>query len=129
MEKTMVRPYVKIFIMSIFMHDPRGPSLCCWCGGYYPTWEMVALNVITWLACVVIELSTIIKIHKYRRLHEGHNFISMAMEVHNAPKRDMDSFIKDMPIFSTIDDQKVIYLYIFAFNFSSHMLVLLFNVL
>jgi hypothetical protein len=90
---------------------------------------MVTSSVITWLTCVAIELNAIIKIHKYRRLREGHNFIPMAMEVHNTPKHDMDSFIRDMPIFSTIDDQKVIYLYIFAFNFSSNMLVSLFNVL
>jgi hypothetical protein len=42
-----------------------------------------------------MEFSTIVKIHKYKALHEGHDFILMAMEVHNTPKRDMDHFIKE----------------------------------
>jgi presenilin-like A22 family membrane protease len=47
------------------------------------TWEMVASSVISWLVGVAVELSAIVKIHKYRRLYEGHHFISMAMEVHD----------------------------------------------
>jgi len=46
----------------------------------------------------------------------------MVMEMHNVPGHDMDRFIMEMPIFSMIDDRKVIYLYFFAFNFSSNML-------
>jgi hypothetical protein len=42
-----------------------------------------------------MKLSAITKIHKYKRFHEGHHFIPMAMEVHNAPKHDMDHFIKE----------------------------------
>ncbi len=41
-----------------------------------------------------MELNIITKIHKYWRLHEGHHFISIAMEVHNAPERDMDHVIR-----------------------------------
>jgi hypothetical protein len=41
-----------------------------------------------------MELSAIARIHKYKRLHEGHHFVPMAMEVHNAHGRDMDHFIK-----------------------------------
>ncbi len=59
-----------------------------------PTWETVALSVISQPAGVIVELSTIIKIRKYRGLHEGHHFIPMAMEVHNAPGHDMDCFIR-----------------------------------
>jgi hypothetical protein len=44
---------------------------------------------------VIAELSAIAKIYKYRRLHEGHHFIPMAMEVHGAFGRDMDRFIKE----------------------------------
>jgi hypothetical protein len=40
------------------------------------------LSVISRPTSVVVEFSVIIKICKYRRLHEGHHFISMAMEVH-----------------------------------------------
>jgi len=61
----------------------------------HPTQEMVALNVINQLTNIVAKLSAIIKIHKYKRLHEGHYFILMPMEVHNELKCDMDSFIRD----------------------------------
>jgi hypothetical protein len=50
-----------------------------------PTWETVALNVISQLTSAVTELSTIVKIHDYKGLHEGHHFIPMAMKMHNAP--------------------------------------------
>ncbi len=39
--------------------------------------------------------NTITNIHKYRGFHEGHQFILMAMEVHNALGHDMDRFIKE----------------------------------
>jgi hypothetical protein len=42
-----------------------------------------------------MKLSPITKIRKYRRLHERHHFIPMAMEVHNAPGCDIDCFIKE----------------------------------
>jgi hypothetical protein len=41
-----------------------------------------------------VKLNTIVKIHKYKGLHEGHHFIPMAMEVHHAPEHDMDHFIR-----------------------------------
>jgi hypothetical protein len=41
------------------------------------------------------ELSTIAKIHKYKGLHEKHNFILMAMEVHGTPRCDMDPFVRE----------------------------------
>jgi hypothetical protein len=53
---------------------------------------MVAFSVISRPTGAVVELSTIAKIRKYKRFHEGHHFIPMAMEVHDAPKRDMDRF-------------------------------------
>ncbi len=59
------------------------------------TWEMVAMNVINWPTNVVMKFSTIIKFHKYKRLHEGHHFIPMAMEVHGAFECDMDRFIRE----------------------------------
>jgi hypothetical protein len=42
-----------------------------------------------------VELNAIVNIHKYKGLHEGHHFISMAMEVHDAFECDMDHFIKE----------------------------------
>ncbi len=50
-------------------------------------------SVISSLVCAVAKLSAIVKICKYRSFHERHDFIPMAMEVHGAPKRDMDHFI------------------------------------
>jgi hypothetical protein len=52
-------------------------------------------NVINQLVGVVVELSAIAKICKYRGLHETHHFIPMAMDVHDTPKHDMDYFIKE----------------------------------
>jgi hypothetical protein len=59
-----------------------------------PTQETMVLNVITQPTCVVIELSVIIKVCKYKRFHKGHHFISMAMEVHDTPMCDMNHFIR-----------------------------------
>jgi hypothetical protein len=58
-------------------------------------WEMVVSNVISRLVGAVVELNTIVKIHKYRMFHEGHHFIPMAMEVHGTPVCDMDNFIRE----------------------------------
>jgi hypothetical protein len=56
---------------------------------------MVASNVISQLVSVTMKLSAIVKIHKYRGLHEGHHFILMTMEMHGTPGHDMDRFIMD----------------------------------
>jgi len=45
------------------------------------------------------KLSIIVKIRKYKRLHERHHFIPMAMDVHNTSKRDMDHFIECAHLF------------------------------
>jgi hypothetical protein len=57
--------------------------------------ETMALSVINQLVVVIAKFNAIVKIHKYRGFHEGHHFILMAMEVHGAPRRDMDHFIKE----------------------------------
>jgi len=44
-----------------------------------PMWEM-ASSVISRPTIAVVKLSAIIKIRKYKRFHEGHHFISMAMD-------------------------------------------------
>jgi len=44
---------------------------------------------------LVAKVNAIAKICKYKGLHEGHHFISMAMKVHNAPECDMDCFINE----------------------------------
>jgi hypothetical protein len=60
-----------------------------------PMQEMVALSVINGLVSVVTKLSAIAKIREYKRFHEGHQFIPMAMEVHGTPERNKDHFIKE----------------------------------
>jgi hypothetical protein len=60
-----------------------------------PTREMMISNVINWSTSAATKLSAIATIHKYKRFHEGHHFILMAMEVHNALGCDMDCFIKE----------------------------------
>jgi len=53
------------------------------------------MNAISQSIGVIAEVSAIAKIRKYKRLLEGHHFILMAMEVHSAPERDMDCFIRE----------------------------------
>jgi presenilin-like A22 family membrane protease len=60
-----------------------------------PTRGTMALIVIGRPACAIVELNAIIKIYKYIGLYEGHHFIPMVMEVHNAPECDMDRFFKE----------------------------------
>ncbi len=60
-----------------------------------PTRKMTVSNVISWPVGAIVELNTIAQIRKYRGLREGHHFISMAMEVHDALEHDMDRFIKE----------------------------------
>jgi len=50
----------------------------------------MAMDVISRRIGVITELSAIVKIRKYKRLHEGHDFIPMVMEVHGTPERDMN---------------------------------------
>ncbi len=57
--------------------------------------EMVASNVISQTASAVAKLSTIAKIYKYKKFHEGHHFILMAMEVQGAPRHYMNHFFKE----------------------------------
>jgi hypothetical protein len=74
-----------------------------------------------------MKFNVIVKIrnYKYKKIYEGHHFISMAMEVHNIPEWNMDCFIREcVHLFS----QEVIYSCFFTFNFSSNVLTLLFNV-
>jgi hypothetical protein len=40
-------------------------------------------------------LVLLLKIHKYRGFHEGHHFISIALEVDGVFKCDMNCFIKE----------------------------------
>jgi hypothetical protein len=66
-----------------------------------PMWWLLTWHGRWWLRVSLVDQQvqlwncTIAKICKYRRLHERHRFISMAMEVHIAPNRDMDHFIKE----------------------------------
>jgi hypothetical protein len=92
------------------------------------TWETIAKNVISQLTNALAELNAIAKIHKNRRLHEGHHFIPMAMKMQSTLGHDMNHFIKELFVLFMIDNQKVIYPCLFTFNFSN-MLILPFNVI
>jgi hypothetical protein len=35
MERAVVCPYIKIFIVNWYLHDPKKPSLRYQCGGYW----------------------------------------------------------------------------------------------
>jgi hypothetical protein len=59
----------------------------------------VASNVIGQSACVIAKFNAIVKIYKYKKFHEGRQFILMALEVHNTLGHDMDCFIKECACF------------------------------
>jgi hypothetical protein len=95
-----------------------------------PTWEMVASSVINQLVSVAMKLNAITKIRKYR---EG---FMRGTTLFQWPWRCMTHLgviwivsLGSVPIFSTIDNRKVIYPHFFSFNFLNNVLVLLFNVL
>jgi len=69
-----------------------------------PTQKIVTMSVISQPTDAIAKLNTIVKIRKYRGLHEGHHFILMVMEVHDAPRRDMDCLLRSVFIFSMIDN-------------------------
>ncbi len=87
------------------------------------------MSVISLPTSVVMELSAIVKICKYRRFHEGQHFIPMPMGCMVHPGVIWIVSLESVLVFPTIDDQKIIYLCLFTFNFSWSMLVLFFNVL
>jgi hypothetical protein len=60
---------------------------------------MVTSNVTSRLVGVVAKLNAIVKICKYKGLHEGHHFILMAMEMHGTFEHDMDHFIECAHLF------------------------------
>jgi hypothetical protein len=90
---------------------------------------MVAMIVINQPVGVVTKLNTIIKICKYKGIHDGHHFIPMAMEEHGTLERDMVHFIKECAHL-LLDRQSRGHLsWSFIFSFSCNVLILLFNVL
>ncbi len=58
-------------------------------------WKIVAKSVINKPTSENVKPKTIAKIEKYKKFCEGHHFITMALEVHNAIGHDMDCFIKE----------------------------------
>jgi hypothetical protein len=92
-------------------------------------WETMVSSFNSQLVGAIVELSTIVKIRKYKRFHERHHFIPMAMDVHGTPWRNMDHFIRECACLFQSRRSGDIYLCLFTFNFSSNMLILLFSVL
>jgi hypothetical protein len=68
------------------------------------THETMVINVISQPTSVVAKLSAIAKIYKYRRFHERHHFLSMAMEVHKSPGRIWIVSLRSLFVFSMIDN-------------------------
>jgi hypothetical protein len=64
----------------------------------------MVMSVISQLINVVVKLSTIGKICKYKKFHERYHFILVTVEVHNTLQHDMDCFIRECVHFFTIDD-------------------------
>ncbi len=50
-----------------------------------------------------------------------------AMEVHGALKHNIDRSSRSVPVFSMIDDQKIIYPCLFAFSFLGNVLIYIFQ--
>jgi len=59
------------------------------------TRETMASSVIGWPVGAIAKLNAIAKIYKYRGFNEGHHFILMTMEVHDAPGHDVNCFIRE----------------------------------
>lgn len=59
------------------------------------TRKTMATGLINQLIGVVAKFNAIVKIRKYRGIHERHHFIPMDMQVHGAFKRDIDNFIRE----------------------------------
>jgi len=85
----------------------------------------MVLSVISHPTCVVAKFNAIVKIYRYKGLHEGHHFIPEVL-THLGMIWIVSS--RSVVVFSMIVDREVIYPYFFAFNFSDNVLVLLFSV-
>jgi hypothetical protein len=129
MERTMVHPYVKNFIMSWSLHDLKGLVFVADVVATNLTQEMVVSSVISWLIGAVMKLGAIAKIRKYRMFHEGHHFIRWPWRCMAHPGMIWIVSLGSVPIFSTINKRKVICPCLLAFNFSCSMLILLFSLL
>jgi hypothetical protein len=81
--------------MNQSLHDLRRLIFVADVVVIHSTRETVASNVINQLTNVVAKFNANVKIHKYKRFHEGHHFIMMPMEVQSALRCDMDRFIRD----------------------------------
>ncbi len=94
-----------------------------------PMWEMVALGVITRPTCVAIQLNTLLRSTNIKGFMRGTILFQWPWRCTMHPNVILIVSLGSLSIFSTIHNQKVIYPYLFAFKFSSNMLVLPFNVL
>ncbi len=93
------------------------------------TWEIAITSVISPSINATTKLSTIAKIRKYRRLHEG--IILFRWSWRCIAHLGMIWIVSSgsVLVFSMIDDWEVIDLCLFTFSFLSYALVLFFNML
>jgi len=95
MERMVVHPYIGISLQINLYMTQKDQIFVVDVVVINSMQETMASNVINQPTCVTTRLSTITKIRKYRRFHEGHHFILMAMKVHGTPRHDMDPFIRE----------------------------------
>jgi hypothetical protein len=92
MKRVVVHLYVKISLQADFYMIRQEYDFVANVVDINPMQETMDSSVINRPTSAIVELNAITKFHKYRRFHEGHHFILMAMEVHSALGAQYGSF-------------------------------------
>ncbi len=93
------------------------------------TWEIMASSVINQLVGVAAKLSAIVKIYKYRGLHQGTILFWWPWRCTTHLSVIWIVSSGNVLVFSMIDNQEIIYPCFFAFKLLSNVLILIFSVL
>jgi len=89
---------------------------------------MVVSSVISQSTSVIIELNTIAKICKYKKFHEEHHFIPIAVKVHSALGHDVNHFVREcIRLFHNRRSKGHLSLSFLHSNFQGNVLALLFS--
>ncbi len=130
-KKTIVHSYVRSFITSRLLHYLERFNFHYQCDVTVsnPTWEMVISNVINWPIGVTVELSALLKSASIEGFMKGIILFWWSWRCTIHPGVIWIVSLESVLIFFMINNWEVIYLCLFAFNFSNSVLILLFNVL
>jgi hypothetical protein len=93
------------------------------------TWEIIVTSVISPSINVATKLSTIAKIFKYKRFHEGTILFRWPWRCRTHLGVIWIISLGNVLVFSIINDWEVIYLCLFAFSFLGYTLLLFFSML